>query len=100
MRIRSSRGPMPRRMPPISALRALDAATAELSFTKAARRLNVTPSAISHQIKTLEDAWGLKLFERRGQLLAPTPGGKKLARITHEFFDRIGEALEGLEAVS
>ena len=87
-------------MPPISALRALDAATVELSFTKAARRLNVTPSAISHQIRTLEDAWGVKLFERRGQLLAPTAGGKKLARITHEFFDRIGETLDGLEAVS
>jgi LysR family glycine cleavage system transcriptional activator len=87
-------------MPPISALRALDAAAGDLSFTKAAKRLNVTPSAISHQIKTLEDAWGLKLFERRGQRLAPTPGGKKLALITHEFFERIGKTLDGLQAVS
>ena len=58
---------MSRRLPPISALRALDAAAGHLSFTRAARELNVTPSAISHQIKTLEDLWGVRLFERRKQ---------------------------------
>jgi LysR family glycine cleavage system transcriptional activator len=87
-------------MPPVSALRALDAAAAELSFTKAARRLNVTPSAISHQIRTLENAWGLTLFERRGQRLAATPGGRKLATITHEFFERIRDALDGFQPVA
>lgn len=91
---------MPRRLPPISALRALDAASDHQSFTKAAKHLNVTPSAISHQIKTLEDLWGVKLFDRRGQRLTPTRGGKRLAQIAHEFFDKLNATLDNLQVVS
>ena len=87
---------MPERLPPISALRALEVAARHLSFTKAARELHVTQSAISHQIKTLEELWGLKLFERRVRGLALTANGEELARTTREFFDRMSHTLDAL----
>ena len=52
---------MSRRLPPLNALKAFEAAARHLSFTKAAEELFVTQAAISHQIKTLEDFLGLKL---------------------------------------
>lgn len=58
----------------------------------------MTQSAISHQIKLLEDLWGLRLFERKGQRLAVTRPGQDLARVTREFFDRIGEVLDSVHA--
>ena len=81
---------------PFSALRALEVAARHLSFTKAARELHVTQSAISHQIKTLEELWGLKLFERRVRGLALTANGEELARTTREFFDRMSHTLDAL----
>lgn len=48
---------MGRRLPPLNALRAFEAAARHLSFTKAASELNVTQAAISHQIKTLRSIW-------------------------------------------
>ena len=50
---------------PAAALKALEASARHLSFTRAAGELNVTQSAISHQIKHLEELWDAKLFERR-----------------------------------
>ncbi len=91
---------MSRRLPPISSLRALEAAARSLSFTKAAEKLHVTQSAISHQIKLLEDIWGLKLFERKAQRLSLTRAGLELANITREFFDRTAQALDALHVVS
>lgn len=89
---------MPRRLPPISALRALEAAARYASFTKAAEKLHVTQSAISHQVKLLEDLWGLKLFERKGQRLVVTRAGQELSGVTREFFERMGMALDSLRA--
>ncbi len=60
------------RLPPIAALRAFEAAARHHSFTKAAAELNVTQSAISHQVRHLEDLWGLKMFDRRPRHLALT----------------------------
>ncbi len=59
------------RFPPLSTLRAFEAAARHLSFTQAAAELFVAQAAISHQIKTLEEWLGLKLFRRmnRRQLL-------------------------------
>ena len=85
-----------RRLPPISALRSLEAAARYASFTKAAEKLHVTQSAISHQIKLLEDLWGLRLFERKGQRLVVTRPGQELADVTREFFDRIGMVLDSV----
>jgi LysR family glycine cleavage system transcriptional activator len=91
---------MLRRLPPISTLNALVAVARHQSFTKAAMALNVTQSAVSHQIKLIEDLWGVKLFERRGHGIVATDAGRRLAELTGEFFDRIGHTLDELRVVS
>jgi LysR family transcriptional regulator, glycine cleavage system transcriptional activator len=50
-------------MPPLNALRAFETPARHLSLTKAAQELHVTPGALSHQIRGLEELLGLKLFE-------------------------------------
>ena len=67
-----------RAAPPLNALRAFEAAARHLSLTKAAHELNVTPSAISHQIHGLETLLGVELFERRARSIALTPAGELL----------------------
>ena len=62
-------------LPPIAALRALAVAARHLSFTKAADELNVTQSAVSHQIRHIEELWDVQLFERRPRKLLLTPAG-------------------------
>lgn len=86
------------RMPPIATLRALETAARHLSFTKAANELNVTQSAISHQIRHLEDVWGLKLFGRRPRQLTLTRNGRALANVVREFLDQMAGTLETLRA--
>ena len=63
-----------RRLPPLNLLRVFDAAGRHLSFKLAAEELHVTPSAVSHQIKTLEDHLGLLLFHRLNRALELNPG--------------------------
>ncbi len=67
---------MERRLPPLNALRAFEAAGRHLSFTKAVDELYVTPAAISHQVKALEEGgennWGFKL--PHGALDVPLSG--------------------------
>ena len=60
------------RLPSLNGLRAFEAAARHMSFTKAAEELNVTQTAISHQIKRLEEELGLKLFVRQNRTLALT----------------------------
>ena len=60
------------RLPSLNGLRAFEAAARHLSFTKAAEELNVTQTAISHQIKRLEEELGLQLFIRQNRSLALT----------------------------
>jgi DNA-binding transcriptional LysR family regulator len=91
---------MLRKLPPISTLNALVAVARYQSFTKAAMALNVTQSAVSHQIKLIEDLWGVKLFERTGHGIATTDAGKRLAELTREYFERIGQTLDDLRVVS
>jgi LysR family glycine cleavage system transcriptional activator len=64
---------MTARLPSLNGLRAFEAAARHLSFTRAAAELNVTQTAISHQIRRLEDELGIKLFERHNRVLALTP---------------------------
>lgn len=81
-----------RRLPPLGALRAFEAAARHLNFTVAAAELYVTQAAISHQVRQLEAWLGLQLFERRGHALAMTePGRSYLAEITVAL-DRIASA--------
>src|ERR1700761_6734186 len=64
---------MTARLPSLNGLRAFEAAARHLSFTNAAQELNVTQTAISHQIRRLEEELGLKLFERKSRSLVLTP---------------------------
>ena len=64
---------MTARLPSLNGLRAFEAAARHLSFTKAAQELNVTQTAISHQIRRLEEELGLRLFVRQSRALALTP---------------------------
>ncbi|MFZ5733690.1 MAG: transcriptional regulator GcvA [Pseudomonadota bacterium] len=64
------------RLPSLNGLRAFEASARHLSFTLAAAELNVTQTAISHQIKRLEDEIGIKLFIRKNRTLALTPAAR------------------------
>lgn len=80
---------MARRLPPLNALKAFEAAARHLSFTKAAEELFVTQAAISHQIKTLEDFLGLPLFRRLNRSLILTYEGQLLLPAMSEALDLI-----------
>jgi LysR family glycine cleavage system transcriptional activator len=86
------------RPPPIATLRALEAAARHLNFTKAADELCVTQSAVSHQIRHLEDLWNLKLFDRPPRGLVLTRNGQALAPVVRNFFERLSETLETLKS--
>jgi LysR family transcriptional regulator, glycine cleavage system transcriptional activator len=64
---------MTTRLPSLNGLRAFEAAARHLSFTQAASELNVTQTAISHQIRRLEEELGIRLFVRKNRALALTP---------------------------
>ena len=72
---------MARRLPPLNALRAFEAAARQLNFINAANELAVTPSAVSHQIKTLEDWAGIPLFRRDGRHVALTEAAQSLGAL-------------------
>ena len=82
---------MSRRLPPLNALRAFEAAARHLSFTRAADELNVTPGAISHQIKGLEAAIGQPLFQRRTRALLLTEVGQRALPALRDGFDLLAE---------
>ncbi|MEM1073084.1 MAG: transcriptional regulator GcvA [Pseudomonadota bacterium] len=67
------------RLPPLTALRAFDAAARHMSFARAADELSVTPAALSFQIKSLEDHLGAQLFRRLNRAVELTEAGKVLA---------------------
>ena len=81
-----------RRLPPLGALRAFEAAARNLSFTVAATELCVTQAAISHQIRQLESWLGFSLFERRGHVLTLTTKGRSYLPELSEAFDRMSAA--------
>src|SRR6202048_834758 len=67
---------MTARLPSLNGLRAFEAAARHLSFTNAATELNVTQTAISHQIRRLEEELGISLFVRQNRALALTPAAR------------------------
>lgn len=87
-----------RKLPSLNALRAFEAGARHLSFTRAADELSVTQTAISHQVRQLEDHLGVKLFERRPRELALTPAGSALYPVLSEAFDRVAEAVTRIRA--
>ena len=84
---------MSRRLPPLTALRAFEAAARLLSFTRAATELHVTQAAVSHQIKSLESFLGLKLFLRQNRALKLTSEGQEYLPAVNRAFDGIAEAM-------
>jgi LysR family transcriptional regulator, glycine cleavage system transcriptional activator len=86
-------------MPPLNALRAFEAAARHLSLTKAAAELNVSPGAVSHQIRGLEALLGVELFERRVRAIVLTPSGERLYPGLQTGFLHIREAVSGLTQV-
>jgi len=66
------------RLPPLTALRAFEAASRHLSFAKAAQELFVTPAALSFQIKSLEEHLGVTLFRRLNRAVELTEPGRAL----------------------
>lgn len=91
---------MSRRLPPLNALRAFEAAARLLSFTRAAEELFVTQAAVSHQIKALEAYLGVKLFYRRNRCLLLTEAGQRYFLDIKDIFTGIHDATERLLAVS
>jgi LysR family transcriptional regulator, glycine cleavage system transcriptional activator len=87
-----------RRLPPLNSLRAFEAAARHLSFARAAEELHVTPAAISHQIKALEDHLGVKLFRRINRAVLLTEAGQACVAGLSDAFDRMAAALERLRA--
>jgi len=87
---------MARKLPPLNALRAFEAAARHLSFTKAAGELNVTQAAISHQVKTLEEHLGLPLFRRLNRRLVLTEAGQVYLPVLREAFDAIASGTSRL----
>ncbi|MDR4308664.1 LysR family transcriptional regulator [Chelatococcus sambhunathii] len=82
------------RLPPLGALRAFEAAARRLSFRLAAEELGVTPTAISHQIRQLEEALGRPLFVRRPRQVALTETGAALAPALSQAFAEMSAAVE------
>jgi len=87
---------MGRRLPPLNSLKSFEAAGRLLSFTAAAKELNVTQAAISHQIKVIEDFLGIALFDRYPRRLALTDQGKILLPEVIEAFDRVSLAVAAI----
>lgn len=85
-----------RRLPPLSSLRAFEAAAAHLSFQRAAAELSVTPTAISHQVRGLESGLGQPLFRRLTRQLALTPAGLRLFLALREGFDMLEAGVNAL----
>jgi LysR family transcriptional regulator of beta-lactamase len=78
---------------PLNSLRAFEAAARHLSFTKAAVELCVTPAALGHQVKALEERLGAPLFHRLPRGLALTDEGQSLLPVLRDAFDRVAAAL-------
>lgn len=66
----------PRRLPPLNAVRAFEAAARHGNFTRAADELSVTQGAVSHQVRSLEDWFGFPLFERHKREVRLTQKGE------------------------
>lgn len=80
------------KLPPISTIRAFEAAARHQSFTRAAAELGMTQAAVSYQIRLLEDRVGSPLFVREARQVTLTSTGRKLAPKVTEALDLLGAA--------
>jgi len=89
---------MARRLPPLNALRAFEAAGRHLSFTKAAGELHVTHAAISHQVRALEQHLGQPLLRRLTRAVKLTEAGRVLLPVMTEALDAMAAAVRRIGA--
>lgn len=89
---------MNRRLPPLYALRAFEAAARHASFTRAAEELAITQSAVSRHIRTLEEHFDCRLFERCGRSLQLSEQGRALLPGVSDGFDSLARACSVLQA--
>ena len=81
-------------LPPLNSLRAFDQAAHYLSFKQAAQALGLTPSAVSHQIRSLEEALGMPLFRRHTRAIELTPEGEHFWIDVRRAFDLLEESAD------
>lgn len=85
-----------RKLPPLASLRAFEAAARHGSFKRAADELAVTPTAVSHQIRQLEERLGVRLFERHTRQVVATVAAQELYPVLRDGFDAFARALDAL----
>ncbi len=88
-----------RSLPPLNALHTFEVVARHLSFQQAAEELDVTSTAVSHQIKLLEDDLGVLLFRRRPRPLTLTEAGQLLYPTVSQSLDAIAAAISRLKRV-
>jgi len=84
------------KLPPLNTLRVFDAAARHQAFGKAAEELHVTHGAVSRQVRLLEEALGLALFERRNRAVFLTDAGRQLFEVTRALFEQLTAGLAKL----
>jgi LysR family glycine cleavage system transcriptional activator len=84
------------RLPPLYALRAFEAAARHASFTRAAQELAITQSAVSRHVRTLEEHFACRLFERRGRSLQLTEAARMLLPGLRDGFEALERACNTL----
>ena len=89
---------MSRSLPSPILLRAFEAAARHLSFTRAAQELFVTQSAVSHQVRSLENELGVRLFLRLTRQLRLTNAGESLLTVVRDSYDRIEDTVKEIKA--
>lgn len=87
----------PQPLLPLNALRAFEAIARHMSFARAAEELHVTPAALSHQIRGLEEQLGLPLFTRRARSIDLTEAGRTLYPGLHAGFESVRGAMARLD---
>jgi LysR family glycine cleavage system transcriptional activator len=91
------RNPTSRRLPPLNSLKAFETAARHLSIALAGKELNVTPAAISHHIRQLEEHLGLELFQRNGRLLVLTDAGQAALPGVRDGFAKLMGAMDAID---
>ena len=86
------------RLPPLNSLKAFEAVARHMSVKRAAAELNVTPAAVSHQVRSLEDHLGVALFRRQHRALELTDAARACLPKLREGFDCLTKAVDVLRA--
>lgn len=83
-----------RQLPPLNSIRAFEAAARHLSFSKAADELNVTPGAVSQQVKVLEDYLNIRLFKRKNRMILLTDEAQLSLSLLSNGLDQLAQGID------